>query len=655
MDVPRDPAGEKDLDACGKTFGGLTELLAASLPTSSEGVDDLGSDLVPAAARRSQLAAKLEERTFWGSGTGSMSAFSNAADTTLNGARAWQPSAHTAATTGRAIFRVSRWSRDLDALLDAQGLSGSYTIWIDTSCTISASRTTGPGVYYRFMPGGKISGPGTVTLTIESPANVIAATSQQVFETGVAVRFAASGTVYPQWWGAAGDGSTDDTAAIQAAIDAIGNGTVSLSRGTYIVDGLTADGGTVLKGEDGTALKLRNQASAGILSITGQGNICVESLTFDMNGANQGDPAVPITKRGIHATSVNHMQITDCWFINLFECGIDVYRGTDISIENCYFSGKVEGNPTEWAVRDIRAASCSHITVRGCAFDHEAPVDMDHGIVGIYLSAVSQSTIDDNLLRYCGADAGGQHQGAAIDLYNNNRDVGITNNTLEECNYMGCRISRSSDIRFEGNSVSIADGGYLCTVLISGDAVLGANRIWIAGNTLKTAANDGEGVLIVGNDAAGDEPNEIYVLNNAMEGWYGIRAIRGCHGLLVSGNSIATGYCGMQLEKGASAVLRGVAVSNNYLDMSRNLKQYALGVNGEDIEVYDNTIVSAYRGLSLRIPSGGRVHDNTIEARSYHILLYNECRNLFLDDNQLIGTGSKYYKQGEELVFYDSQ
>ena len=158
-----------------------------------------------------------------------------------------------------------------------------------------------------------------------------------------------------------------------------------------------------------------------------------------------------------------------------------------------------------------------------------------------------------------------------------------------------------------------------------------------------------------GNDAAGKEPNEIYVLNNTIEGWYGVRVVRGCHGLLVSGNSIATRYPGIRLEKGASAALRGVAVANNHLDMSRSVSQYALGVNGEDTEIYGNTIVSAYRGMSLHIASGGRVHDNTVEARSYHILLYNDCQNLFLDDNQLIGTGPKYYKQGEELVFYDSQ
>ncbi len=622
---------------------------------SNNMAEDLGRDGVSPAAERSEPAVRGDECTSWGSGTESKLAFGNAADAALDRARAWRPSAGTAAVTPSAVCKVSKWSHDLDALLDAQGLSGSYTVWIDTNCTISANRTTGPGVYYQFKSGCKISAAGATTLTIHSPANVSAEACQQVFGSGVTIRFTESGTVYPKWWGATGNGSTDDTATIQAAIDAIGDGTVLLRRGTYIVDGLRADRGTILKGDDGSTLKLRDRAVGSILSITGQNDISIENLTFDMNGANQGNPGVPITKRGIYATPVSNLQIRDCRFINLFECGVDVYRGSYISIENCYFSGKVEGNPTEWAVKDIRAAGCSHLAVRGCAFDHDAPADMDHGVVGIYLSAVSQSTIDGNLLRYCGADHGGHHQGAAIDLYNNNRDVGITNNTLEECNYMGCRISRSSDIRFEGNFVKIADAGYVCTVLINGDGVLGADRVWIVDNTLKTAANDGEGVLIVGNDAAGKEPNEIYVLNNTIEGWYGVRVVRGCHGLLVSGNSIATRYSGIRLEKGASAALRGVAVANNHLDMSRSVSQYALGVNGEDTEIYGNTIMSAYRGMSLHIASGGRVHDNTVEARSYHILLYNDCQNLFLDDNQLIGTGPKYYKQGEELVFYDSQ
>ena len=44
-----------------------------------------------------------------------------------------------------------------------------------------------------------------------------------------------------KWFGAKGDGSTDDTAAIQAAIDALpgGGGTVSLPGGTYNISSAT--------------------------------------------------------------------------------------------------------------------------------------------------------------------------------------------------------------------------------------------------------------------------------------------------------------------------------------------------------------------------------------------------------------------------------
>ncbi len=638
--------------------GALTGLLFGGDRALSDVTGGPGDDNSSVAAERSESAAGVYERSSPAIGVGSKPARGITTGVTLNSPGALQASVGTAvaaAVVTSQVYAVSKWSNDLDALLDAAGVSGTYTVLVNANCMISAGRTTGPGVSYQFKPGCKISGAGTATLTIGSPSNVIADARQQVFGSGVIIRFTGPGTAYPGWWGATGNGSTDETAMIQAAIDAIGNGTVLLPTGTYIVDDLRADRGTILKGQAGATLKLKNHATGSILRIAEQNTISIENVTFDMNGANQGSPAVPVTKRGIYAAPVSNLQITGCRFINLFEYAIEIHQGSYVSIEDCYFSGKAEGNPTEWALKDIHATSCAHLTVQGCAFDHVVPVDPSHGVVGIYLSAVSQSTIDNNLLRRCGADDAGLHQGAAIDLYNNNHDIAMTNNVLEECNYMGCRISRCSDIRFEGNTVKIPDTGYQCAVMIYGGAAVGADRIWITDNVLKTAPNDGEGVYVVASGVAGEEPNEIYVLNNTIEGWYGIWARRGCHDLLVSGNSIATRYCGIRLEGGTTSTLRGVTVAHNQLDMSRNVNQYALGVVGEDVEIYDNTITAAYRGMSLRIPSGGQVHDNTIDARSYHFLLYKECQNLFLDDNQLIGTGPKYYKEGGQLVFYDSR
>lgn len=72
------------------------------------------------------------------------------------------------------------------------------------------------GVTLSFTPGARLSGEQQVTVE-----GGIEAGLHQVFD-GVRVRFAPGRVqwVLPQWWGARGDGSHDDTAALQAAIQA---------------------------------------------------------------------------------------------------------------------------------------------------------------------------------------------------------------------------------------------------------------------------------------------------------------------------------------------------------------------------------------------------------------------------------------------------
>jgi hypothetical protein len=549
------------------------------------------------------------------------------------------------------VYAVSKWGNDLDALLDRYGLSGTYTVWIDADCTISASRATGTGVHYQFKPGCTVSGSGAPTWTIDSPANVDADTRQQLFEPTVAVRFAQSGTVRPGWWGAGGDGSSDDTAAIQAAIDAIGEGTVLIPAGTYLVDGLQVDSGTTLKGDGEAILRLRDHAATGTLNISSQNNIVIEHLTIDMNGSQQGSPNLPAGRHGIDMASADGIRISDCRFLNLFELAVWSYRCNHIGIEKCYFTGDMQGNPTEWRVNDIWLGGTDNTAIEDCIMDHNPPVDRDHGIVGIFLSGCTYIDIKRNQLTYCGRDKAGHHQGAAIDLYHACANVNIEDNRLESCNYYGCRISRCRDVHFTANDVNAP---HQDAIIIYSDAAEDAERIWIENNTIQTKEDSsGRGVYIVGNDAAGDEPRDIYVLDNAItRGCYGVWCRFGCRGLTVTGNEITTTYPGIRVDKGTSAVLSDVVIANNHLDMSANETTYALGVAGDAVEVSGNVILNAYRGLSLRVPSGGNVHHNTVEASNYHVLFYSETQGLLFTDNELLGTGPEFYKQGGELVYY---
>lgn len=100
-------------------------------------------------------------------------------------------------------------------------------------------------------------------------------------------------------YGAVGNGTTDDTAAIQAGIDAVstaGGGTLLFPEGTYIVAGLQIKASVYLQGsgERATTLKLKNSANTYLIADTryvnnvlySSGPYGISNLTLDGNNAN---------------------------------------------------------------------------------------------------------------------------------------------------------------------------------------------------------------------------------------------------------------------------------------------------------------------------------------------------------------------------------
>jgi hypothetical protein len=167
-------------------------------------------------------------------------------------------------------------------------------------------------------------------------------------------------------FGAAGDGSTDDTAALAAARDGAGaHGTVLVPPGTYVVSGLAlsvagqrwiiAPGATLLQKAATTSHVFTVSASG--VTVTGGGGI-------DGNFANQtpaaGQSAIVFT------TAADHLTLDGVTIQN--SNGYGIYgTGSYLTVRNCRF---VNTYSTGLLAESDGTADITGITVSGCVVEN---------------------------------------------------------------------------------------------------------------------------------------------------------------------------------------------------------------------------------------------------------------------------------------------
>lgn len=507
------------------------------------------------------------------------------------------------------------------ATLNADG--GSWTLVVPRGThNVSANFTVNNNIHLAIQKGATIVIADNKTLTISGSLD---AGLYQIFScTGTGKVVFGSGAVkeiHPEWWGAKGDGTTDDVAAVQAALTAAGGkAAVNITAGKTFAVGtpVVVPSNTVLQGR-GTikALTFSGSGGTGILSGDTKSGIVVRDITLDCNPSGQTTQSV----MGIYLSG-----ISSCAFRNLTVIGH--YGGI-----YCDKSG---------------ATLCNNISIENCYIDNTGMTFPGPGIV---LKGSNSKIINNYVWMQdlsSNQDSGSGHTGIVCNGLDASTGAGknnvISGNTVKRGYvgiagvYLQSSVISANTVSDQINYNSSSQGIYLTTptnVVISNNSLLNVDYTAIA---LNDAIN-----CVVGN-------NSIYMTTAGVNPT-ATRAITICpltgttSGCTITGNVIKG--IDNSVAGGAGILLYGnnQVFTGNYLEVAA-ANCYSLVLYGTNCNVNGNRFSEGY----LNIPNGGSGHkiaDNVFSTSSAHAIQdYSNANSNEFSNNKLL-SGDVYFANAQ--------
>ena len=309
--------------------------------------------------------------------------------------------------------------------------SANETLVISTPIRISKNVSFPQNIKVVFERAGRLIGNvGTEQVTFASTTPE--AGLHQIFQN-VVVSYSFGGTIYPEWFGAAGDGTTNDRAAIQSAIDALANrGIVKLAAKNYAInDQLNITRSYVgIEGDGQTATRLYvTGANKSGIKIGTTGSSISNPIVADLS-IFQGTPSAPTSCTtacfGISASSTAIAKIHDIQVdgfltgISLRGAGNTLITNTEASYEgstNNFVgydfdgSGNVGGSPSSVCTNCWVSAAGSSGTgsigfnlhgayVSDLIFNSPSTASSNYGFNIDYSSATPDNSADEDVEIY---------------------------------------------------------------------------------------------------------------------------------------------------------------------------------------------------------------------------------------------------------------
>jgi hypothetical protein len=348
------------------------------------------------------------------------------------------------------------------AAITAIGTSAK-TLLIPGPTKITGALTFGPNLELWFMAGAYFVGTGAQVLQVQSQ---IVAGPHQCFSACAPI--ATNGmTVLPEWFGAKGDASTDDKAAIQLAIDFMKNtgGVVQFDARTYNMSANvnigTASAGsvgqnTILQGKGRNSTKIRTTgANASGLQILGAAGtplqgIAVRDLTIGKSVAGTGG-------YGLYAQYTSLLQIENVTVSEYF-IGVGLLRATNTLAEKVLAG--YSGVSNNWRGFELNgsgtgAGGNASSVFRDCYADGTGATGT--GSIGFYAFG---SYVSDLVFDACETQSAniGMTLDCTASAVNGNEDVQIINLRTDQFSTYGLYVTGAGSAGSNDSMISVIGG-----------------------------------------------------------------------------------------------------------------------------------------------------------------------------------------------------
>lgn len=470
-------------------------------------------------------------------------------------------------------------------------------------------------------------------------------------------------------YGAVGDGSTNDTTAIEAAF-AAADDSVYFPVGTYYIAGSTITIPDNLKiSGDGDASKItcdasgRTDPNADHLFVVGsnviirdmfvdgdRGNAVQEIRSFSIDGSDEiifdnvsfSDHGV-----GVDVEDGNRVQIINCNFVSGTQSKAHIVTRSggpnyaeNILIQNNYF-----GTTQEEAI-DIQAYCRSVIIDGNTFFDNHTGTDVD-GTEIIDIGGASNFDIVVSNNRVNGNNEADAFVWVKLETIN----VAITGNIIKNLNSVSglaaFRVSNSTHVNITGNTVQNATG--LVLVQSRGAATDPTDHLTISGNSASGLTGKGiylqssspTNVIIDGNSIVDNASTDygIYcvtgskqtISNNIIQGFGndGIRIDSGISDCVVSGNTV------YDCSDALSIATDGATISGNNCSDSNAM---GLRLSGDKCSVTGNIFNNSTNdGINLSGADKSAVTGNVCTGNNKGINVSAASADCAVVGNMLIG------------------